>query len=195
MKLCLDIFGYQFTQLEWNSFKHYHFFHRIERERDKIKTYPTLQKTMNFAPFSNSQFKCCPGHPYSYPQYYFTPLVCQWQQPDFRPIHFGNETRYSTKTGCIPPACHIYTPKVAVVTYDANLIERLSCDLNIDRIYVIVTSLDQKREFIEKFKFDSRVRNKVVRTYSRCRDDEETLRDFANRYLCGESAILFPRRT
>ncbi len=154
---------------------------------------------MNFEPISYSQFKCCPGHPYSYPQYYFTPLICEWQQPDFRPIHFGNETRFTSKTGnnCIPPGQYEYTTRVAVVAYhagddrQAKQIEHLARDLSIDRIYVVVTGKECQRDFLKRFKSDFRVRSKVVRTYLRTRNDHKGLALFASRYLQGEITTLF----
>lgn len=44
---------------------------------------------------------CIPGHPYQFIDKYFTPLVCAWQQPDFRPLYFGGgvggNTRFPAK--------------------------------------------------------------------------------------------------
>ena len=154
---------------------------------------------MNFAPISYSQFKCCPGHPYSFPDKYVTPLVCQWQQPDFRPIHFGNETRFTSKTGnnCIPPARYEYTTRVAVVAFHAGnerqaaQIKHLANDISIDRIYVVVTGKECKYDFIRRFKNNFKVRSKVVRTYIRTRNDQVGLTLFAARYLQGEITTLF----
>ena len=154
---------------------------------------------MNFG-FSYSQFKCCPGHPYSYPQLYFTPLICEWQQPDFRPIHFGNETRFTSKTGnnCIQPGNYSYTPRVAVMAYDAEnerqmkQLEHVANDLSIDRIYIVATSKDSVRDFIQRVKNNFKVRSKVVRPYLKERNDKKGLDMFANRYLQGEITTLFP---
>lgn len=155
---------------------------------------------MNFDPVSHSQFKCCPGHPYSFPWLYFTPLPCEWQQPDFRPIHFGNETRFTGKTGnnCVPPGKHRYTTRVAVAAFsagNAEMAERirsLARDLSIDRIYVVTTSRECSRDFIREFEKDFRVRSKVVRPYVRRTNDRTGLEDFARRYLQGEITAVFP---
>ena len=47
-----------------------------------------------------TQFYCNPGHPYSFLDQYFTPLVCGIQQPDYRPLQYGggtNNNRFSAK--------------------------------------------------------------------------------------------------
>lgn len=152
---------------------------------------------MNFGP-SDSQFKCCPGRPYSFPWLYFTPLPCEWQQPDFRPIHFGNETRFTGKTGnnCVRPAAYRYTTRVAVAAYSAgsgaDRIRSLAHDLSVDRIYVVTTSPECSADFIREFERDFRVRSKVVRPYVRPSNDEEGLREFARRFLQGEITTVFP---
>lgn len=154
---------------------------------------------MNFGP-SYSQFKCCPGHPYSYPQYYFTPLICEWQQPDYRPIHFGNETRFTSKTGknCIPPGQYEYITQVAVMAYEAEnkrmseQLEQVVNDLSIDRIYLIMTNQNSVNDFITRYKKNFQVRSKVVRPYIRPKNDKQGLAAFAQRFLQGEITTLFP---
>jgi len=37
------------------------------------------------------------GHPYFVLPYHFDDLPCNWQQPDFRPIHFADQTRFPSK--------------------------------------------------------------------------------------------------
>lgn len=139
-------------------------------------------------------FTCCPGHPYSYPDYYFTPLTCQWQRPDFRPLQFEHESRSDYKVGQCGQ--YKYVTRVAVAPFDAGneeqakKIESLANDLCIDRIYVIVTSKESKYAFIRRFMKNFRVRNKVVRTYMRTSNNKECLRSFAQRFLQGELTIL-----
>jgi len=37
------------------------------------------------------------GHPYQLMEYYWDPLPCAWQQPDFRPLYFATQTRFPSK--------------------------------------------------------------------------------------------------
>jgi len=39
----------------------------------------------------------CWTKPISFLDKYFTPLTCAWQQPDYRPLFFSQDTRFSTK--------------------------------------------------------------------------------------------------
>lgn len=59
------------------------------------------------------QFVCNVGRPYSFPEQYFTPLVCGVQQADFRPLQYGSGTdnnRFMAKEN--------YGPQCQFVDYD-----------------------------------------------------------------------------
>lgn len=62
-----------------------------------------------------TQFYCNPSHPYQYPDQYFTPLIYNVQQADYRPLQFGAGTdnnRFQAKEN--------YGPQCQFVNY-ANL--------------------------------------------------------------------------
>ena len=156
---------------------------------------------MNFGPISYSQFKCCPGRPYSVPDLYFTPLSYEWQQADFRPLQFSNETRFTSKTGnnCVRPGHYQYTTRIAVLAYRADnpsshaWLQHLADDHSIDRIYLVVSNCKDSRDFIRRYKFNWAVRCKVNRPYQWSKGlDRDGLALFANRWLQGSLTTLFP---
>lgn len=146
-----------------------------------------------------SQFKCCPGHPYSYPEWFFTPLTTEWQRPDFRPIHFGNETRFSSKTGkaCIDAGTYRYVRKFGIVAYEKgnqqqiDLLKELAYDRCIDKLYIVVTSWDDKMDFIKTFKRYYNIANKS-KIYIAKSNTMRELKCVADRYLQGERTFLYP---
>jgi hypothetical protein len=119
---------------------------------------------------------CCPGHPYSYPEWYFTPLPTNWQQPDFRPLQFAQETRFSSKDGCLPtfeccspgpddPLGESYrlgyyqdSHNTIVTAWKSNdqksddLILQLMQDPLADKVYVLVKDDKDRQAFIAKFR-------------------------------------------
>lgn len=59
------------------------------------------------------EFYCNPGRPYQFLDQYFTPLPCNVQQPDFRPLQFGggtNNNRFAAKEN--------YGPQCQFVEYN-----------------------------------------------------------------------------
>ena len=117
-----------------------------------------------------SEFLCCPGRPYSYPQLYFTPLTHQWQRPDFRPLQFERETRYSTKVPSQPCPGYRYEHEMthAVIAYEKGNkksienVLRATNDLNIDEMVIVTYDYDSKRDFILRFARNTSVRAKTT---------------------------------
>lgn len=111
------------------------------------------------------QFGCCPGRPFEVPELYFTPLICRWNQADYRPLHMAQETAYSARVPgggyrencsiCPCPARHIVDRKVAVVMgRPENMAEvvRLAQDPTIDEVHLLMDDPMMRRQFAFQYR-------------------------------------------
>jgi len=138
-----------------------------------------------------SHFKCCTGHPFQVPDLYFTPLPCEWQRPDFRPLHFPREGRHSYKERCpatypgaLCQATYEHEFKAAVISgSNTQAILAAASDPMYDRLLVVVRSWEEKTAFINQFKDNMAVRSKA-KIY--LRRGQVSLREVGERYLQGE---------
>lgn len=116
----------------------------------------------------HNTFACCPGRPYRLPFYlHFTPLICKWQQPDYRPLHEIIETQYSGRAPgtyscpgfplgnkCPPAADYRVVTTTAVLRYPEarESVEKVLSDPLIDDVRVIVRSQKAIKEFLKNFR-------------------------------------------
>jgi len=56
-----------------------------------------MECTSKCRPACRMELDLLAGHPYSLLPYHFQDLPCNWQQPDFRPIYFADQTRFPSK--------------------------------------------------------------------------------------------------
>jgi hypothetical protein len=127
-------------------------------------------------------------------------MICEWQQPDFHPLSFARETRFSSKDPCYyQPDCdcsgetfgnyqHIVTTAVVDVSRllsSTELMKRLA-DLKYDKVYVLCPN-DQKRvKFINLYRREKEIIGKFQVVLS-----TQSPKEFAKHFLQGQRFELF----
>lgn len=96
------------------------------------------------------------------PDLYFTPLTYKWQQDDYRPLHFTNETRFSYKDGCCRSK-YDSSPNIAVIRGNSYRIHDTINNPKYDIVHVLVTTESEKRRLkMSTFIMPSRVKIHVT---------------------------------